>query len=727
MATNAELAAMARNEIINNLGRKVSAQEFSMLDGLLEGVSSGEVFSLAAYGATGDGSTDDGPAIRLALAAAYAAGGGLVEGMPGKNYRVVPLLVTGASYTAWRALAMREGVTLDFKGSTVTVVAQTAGADGCVISANGTESATTDYGAEGNWTIRNAVFATTDSSSKTTGNVLVFLRCHGATAENISISTAFAYHVIEFNNCRMATARNITIGYESGVGVAGGPYPEIQFDTGNPAAPVGSYAHTALLDDILLENVQMRDLGRDSAKVRRVEIGHGLATYRRITIRGGYYAGLVSGSGVNDAAVMDINTAFANTYEDLLIDGVTFDHDSMGSGGACACFKVPDSANVTLRGLEIRNCLFKGNYRFGVQVGSGSNVTFSAARVPQRRGIHIHNNRFTPGQIGRLTTLTSTGVNVSDGDTTVLGGITYRFKTVMTQAYDVQIMASAALTLAAYKKAVNATGVAGTDYYAGTLVNPQYSAGTITATTLECTLLTSYAGTVTEPTESAVTLSWVHQIGTTRVICVQGCEDAVIENNYELSPATQTHISSNGYNSISVMNNFRAHVRNNVIQRQQAAAGDLASGDNNVIYVRISEALATSGTQEIVVENTGNSVYGIHRITVYESGDPSAWAAGAYTRIRGTRANNIAHTAPIAANEIVLPIGLWPAPAGTLLTGAASTDDTAAGLYAADGGNIASTITTVNTLAGHVATALYTTNMPTSAGQRAVLTPSRAV
>ena len=68
--------------------------------------------------------------------------------------------------------------------------------------------------------------------------------------------------------------------------------------------------------------------------------------------------------------------------------------------------------------------------------------------------------------------LTSDATNVSDGDTVTLDTIVYRFKDTMLAAYDVKIGASAAITLDNLKAAVNATGTAGTEYFAGTLVHP---------------------------------------------------------------------------------------------------------------------------------------------------------------------------------------------------------------------------------------------------------------
>lgn len=81
-------------------------------------------------------------------------------------------------------------------------------------------------------------------------------------------------------------------------------------------------------------------------------------------------------------------------------------------------------------------------------------------------------------------TLTSDATNVADGDTVTLGSVVYRFKDTMAQANDVKRGADAATSLANLKKAINATGTAGTEYYTGTVIHPTIAALTLTATTL---------------------------------------------------------------------------------------------------------------------------------------------------------------------------------------------------------------------------------------------------
>ena len=106
-------------------------------------------------------------------------------------------------------------------------------------------------------------------------------------------------------------------------------------------------------------------------------------------------------------------------------------------------------------------------------------------------------------------TLTSSGVNVSDGDTVVLGAITYRFKNTMAQAYDVKIGADAAASLVNLKHAINQSGTAGTHYFAGTLAHTTIEARAITSTTLVVQAKTGgTSGNSLASTETAATLSF---------------------------------------------------------------------------------------------------------------------------------------------------------------------------------------------------------------------------
>ncbi len=105
--------------------------------------------------------------------------------------------------------------------------------------------------------------------------------------------------------------------------------------------------------------------------------------------------------------------------------------------------------------------------------------------------------------------LTSDATNPSVDDTVTIGSTVYRFKSTMLAAYDVKIGAAAADTLDNLKHAINATGVAGTHYFAGTLIHPTITAttNTDTAQTVEAKTVGA-AGNLIAKTESSSHLDW---------------------------------------------------------------------------------------------------------------------------------------------------------------------------------------------------------------------------
>jgi len=89
------------------------------------------------------------------------------------------------------------------------------------------------------------------------------------------------------------------------------------------------------------------------------------------------------------------------------------------------------------------------------------------------------------------STLTSTGIAVADGDTVTIGTTVYTARTALSftngVANEVLIgdTVDGSAFLANLKKAINLTGTIGVDYGAGTVVNPDVIAGTLTSTTLK--------------------------------------------------------------------------------------------------------------------------------------------------------------------------------------------------------------------------------------------------
>lgn len=137
-------------------------------------------------------------------------------------------------------------------------------------------------------------------------------------------------------------------------------------------------------------------------------------------------------------------------------------------------------------------------------------LTVSGAIVPAAHATSeiVSSGACAPGDYA-TSVLTSDATNVAEDEVVVVGGVTYRFRNTLAQAYDVKIGADAEATLVNLKKAINATGVAGTDYFAGTLVNPVVIAIEIAATTLQVWARTiGTAANAGATTTTASHLSW---------------------------------------------------------------------------------------------------------------------------------------------------------------------------------------------------------------------------
>lgn len=120
-----------------------------------------------------------------------------------------------------------------------------------------------------------------------------------------------------------------------------------------------------------------------------------------------------------------------------------------------------------------------------------------------------------PGDGGalRAVTLTSDATSPSDGDTVVIGDVTYTFKTALTTdpgavAYEVKIGASAAAALDNLKSAINATAGAGTTYGTGTEAHPLVSATTNTNTAQVIEMKAAGESSLPTLSETSSHLSW---------------------------------------------------------------------------------------------------------------------------------------------------------------------------------------------------------------------------
>ncbi len=189
--------------------------------------------------------------------------------------------------------------------------------------------------------------------------------------------------------------------------------------------------------------------------------------------------------------------------------------------------------------------------------------------------------------------LTSDNTNVTDGDTVTVGSTVYRFKTTMAQAYDVKRDPSTADgSMGNLIQAINGTGTAGADYYAGTLPHPTVEAGALAAHAFTVTarsVLTLGADVAT--TEASSHLSWGGATMTGGGTITMQASVADEDMSSVVSQRVQIE-------SISSLNpNFARVVDVNdeamVVKKYQVAPVALATGD---FIVKVAVALSPSLT-----------------------------------------------------------------------------------------------------------------------------------
>jgi hypothetical protein len=111
--------------------------------------------------------------------------------------------------------------------------------------------------------------------------------------------------------------------------------------------------------------------------------------------------------------------------------------------------------------------------------------------------------------IATAATSILTATSIANGDTVTIGSVTYTFQDVLTAAPD-NVKRSGVLPtdLANLVKAINLTGISGTDYGAGTVIHPSVSAQSDPTTLTVIAKAVGAAGNLIATTETGLGLSW---------------------------------------------------------------------------------------------------------------------------------------------------------------------------------------------------------------------------
>jgi hypothetical protein len=144
-------------------------------------------------------------------------------------------------------------------------------------------------------------------------------------------------------------------------------------------------------------------------------------------------------------------------------------------------------------------------------IANGSITNAKLANPLTLAGITLFADTAPINAVAASKVLTSDNTEVADGDTVTIGSIVYRFKDTPAQAYDVKRHGTTAdTTMGNLIKAINASGIGdGTDYFAGTLIHPTVSAGTLTDHAFTATnKIKGVIGNSTAIAENSTHLSW---------------------------------------------------------------------------------------------------------------------------------------------------------------------------------------------------------------------------
>lgn len=304
-----------------------------------------------------------------------------------------------------------------------------------------------------------------------------------------------------------------------------------------------------------------------------------------------------------DSTIVYVNTGTATSASFNNINSIS---SAEIATGAVTVDKL--ATTLDLSGVALSNLRIESGTPVNAVAATGT-VTMTGVIVP---GSHAE------------SVLTSNATNVTDADTVTIGSTVYRFKDTMAAAYDVKIGADAATTLDNLKAAINGSGTAGVEWFAGTVAHPTVVATDNADTTQKVIArVPGTAANATATTKSAATLSW---------------EDTTLgggtgNSNPGVAPETVT-VDTVTYSFVDVLSetNGAAAIANQVL----FGANTAAALDNLKLAIN---AGATVGTNY----STGTVVHPTVEATTNSNTEQTVAA-----KVKGTAAESIATTSVLA-------------------------------------------------------------------------------
>jgi hypothetical protein len=203
---------------------------------LEQALSGGNTINVSAYGATGDGTTDDTAAIQAALDAAYTRGGGVVVIPPGGTFCVSTFLV------------VRDNTVISAYGATIKSIGNT----GLLRNFLSSELFNA-YAGHSHILVQGGTWDN-NASDGVTGTVTAetdcfnFIHCSDITIRDVTIKNVSSAHAIEFNatdNGRVLNCR--FLGYRDNSGTSARQFSEaVQLDIAvSGSSSIGNFDNTA--------------------------------------------------------------------------------------------------------------------------------------------------------------------------------------------------------------------------------------------------------------------------------------------------------------------------------------------------------------------------------------------------------------------------------------------------------------------------------------------------
>lgn len=181
--------------------------------------------------------------------------------------------------------------------------------------------------------------------------------------------------------------------------------------------------------------------------------------------------------------------------ETMVIAGKTYTFKAARSGDG----EITIGANAAATVTNIVAAITADSTNVTAVDGAGDTVVITAAVAGTAGNALTFTEAATNTAVDGAGTLGTTTAGV-EAETITIDTIVYTFKDTLAAAYDVKIGANAAASLDNLKAAINASGTAGTEYFAGTEVHP-----TVIATTNTDTVQTIRAKTIGTAANSIAT------------------------------------------------------------------------------------------------------------------------------------------------------------------------------------------------------------------------------